>query len=409
MIAPAESPTDAVEPRRPRVVRRSRRVGLAIGSAIAALMVLACGRLFVVPLLEFADLLPPPQGDAVAVFTNDWTSIVKTVAFSPDGHTLAAGGVDCKKGPCSGIMGDIGPDTRASVRFWDVASHRQVGRPLDGHAASVTSVAYSPDRHLIASSDDHGDVWLWDASHQQTGVALPPAGWSWERNVVFSPDGRLLAIAASRQAPRSPLPSEPNTASAAVVLWDVARRQVVGELPGGSGPVFSPDGKTVATSYDPSLAGLAPGASSTPSGASAIRGVRLWDIASHQPTGDIASVTAASLAFSPDGRLLATAAGEHEDTVRLWDVASHQAVGPPLTGHRRGVYSVAFSPDGRLLATGDDGTIRFWDTATHQPVGPPLTGHVSQIFSITFSPDGRLLASGGLDGTARLWKVPHPR
>ncbi|MFB4315879.1 WD40 repeat domain-containing serine/threonine protein kinase [Actinomadura sp. 21ATH] len=111
-----------------------------------------------------------------------------------------------------------------------------------------------------------------------------------------------------------------------------------------------------------------------------------------------------AVAFSPDGRILATGGGDN--TVRLWNVAAGTPIGRPLTGHTRRVGAVAFSPDGRLVASGsDDETVRLWDVAAGTPIGEPLTRHSGVVQSLAFSPDGRTLATASYDDRVLLWNV----
>ena len=147
---------------------------------------------------------------------------------------------------------------------------------------------------------------------------------------------------------------------------------------------FSPDGKLLATGYGNGY-------------------VRLWNPATGQAIGSplLADNSpqgqrgVGAVAFSPDGKLLATAGGD--GYVRLWNPATGQAAGAPLPAVSGGsVNAVAFSPDGKLLATaGSDGYVRLWNPATRRPIGAPLTAARRRDTSVAFSPDGKLLASGG--------------
>ncbi|KAN0087272.1 WD40-repeat-containing domain protein [Elaphomyces granulatus] len=130
--------------------------------------------------------------------------------------------------------------------------------------------------------------------------------------------------------------------------------------------------------------------------------IRLWDtvIGTERRTLEGHSSWVQAVAFSPDGRLLAS--GSRDTTIRLWDavIGTERRT---LEGHLSKVDAVAFSPDGRLLSSGSwDTTIRLWDTATGAEQRA-LGGHSGFVYSVTFSSDGRLVASGSADTTIRLW------
>ncbi|MGE5341681.1 MAG: TIR domain-containing protein [Candidatus Omnitrophota bacterium] len=114
------------------------------------------------------------------------------------------------------------------------------------------------------------------------------------------------------------------------------------------------------------------------------------------------SDTSYTVAFSPDGKIIAS--GALDKIIRLWDVESGKEI-QKLTGHLNRVNCVTFSPDGRILASGsDDNTVRLWNLSSGKEIRV-FTGHSSWVNCVAFTGDGMGLASGSSDGTIKLWDV----
>jgi WD40 repeat protein len=198
-------------------------------------------------------------------------------------------------------------------------------------------------------------------------------------DIALSPDGNTLAIGGYNNI---------------VTLWDVNTGQTLRTLTlsadtGSVNPVtFSPDGKYLAF----------PGAI-----ADMNQPIRLWDIATKDGLIKFSSegyLNANALAFSPDGKLLAS--GDWDGTVYLWDVSSGKVL-RPLKGHTDMILSLAFSPDGKWLASGSyDNSVLLWEAASGQ-IAQNLKSHTGGVNEVAFSPNGKKIASASDDQTVIVW------
>ena len=288
---------------------------------------------------------------------------VTSVAFTASGREVLASGED------------------GSVGTWSVGTGRRL-RSFDIHrtsdADSVWALDLSPDGTLVATAGSDEAARVWDVMTGDEVFSVPYQGFAEE--VDWSPDGRLLAIAAEEQG--------------VVKIVDRSGAQVaqIREDP-GFGPLdvqFSPDGRLLA------VANISIGDRPDPEG----QRVKIWDWERGEVVTTIA-VASEGIAFHPSGERIAIA---HGGLAGIWDVDSGRKVAT-FRGHEDLLWDVAFSPDGSVLATGGfDSTVRLWDVESEVQT-LVLRGHRAVVGRLAFSRDGSKLVSGAGDGLVRVWAI----
>lgn len=328
---------------------------------------------------------------------------IQTMAFAPDGSlALMSDGPRRKssgKGAGKGGKGARADPAKAptassdhDIRILDLQRGTPLP-PLSGHAGAITGIAVSANGKTALSTSEDETVILWDLTRGQRqsqspkqppilGFGLSPDA---TRALVIYPGAIMKVDVEKFRGFGQPIKTASLTGSDAL---DVMRTAAVSAK--GQGFVGGIDGKLFLLEWaergrPKPLAGLH----------EAVR------CAAFAPTGDMAATGSGGVlkvgSFQPG----------KENLVALWDTGTGMAaLRWKAEGHAQPVVSVAFSPDGQLLASGGaDGEIRVWNAKDGKPV-TTLTGHTGSILALAFTPDGKGLWSGADDRTARKWRLP---
>ena len=329
---------------------------------------------------------------------------VSGIAFSPDGKVLASGGAE------------------NALRLWDLTTGREIN-PSDAHRSGITCLVVSATGGSVITGGYDGTIRQWDPG---TGRELRRIAKLTRpvHDLAIAPDGKLLISASlwgmvqlwdlstsrevhrliesnrGRRASGLAFTSDGRIVTAAGRIWDAATGRELAALRDDEGKAFQPwasasvlfasDGKSVVSWGN--------------------RDVRFWDTESGREIRRIVVPQPVfSIALAPDGRFLATGL-QADHTIRLWHVASGREVAK-LSGLGDVSPTLAFSPDGRLLASGSgdytqsvDRSVRLWELVSGREVRR-FDWHRAGVTRVAFLPDGRSLVSSSADATALVWDI----
>ena len=299
-----------------------------------------------------------------ALYTLGHKSEIESLAASLNGNWLA-----------------IGQTHNAGLKVYDIASRQEVAHLADGEGE--LRAAFSPGGSLLAftsvirpdSGNEQDTLRLWNTARRQVVSEFPLEGPC--KGLAFAQDGRTLVT---------------STSSGHITLWRIPDGTKLATYPSKQRSGLDPATDFAANS-DLSMAVY--GAGTQIHVLNLDDGKELWSAIASK-----AYITA--LAFSPDGKTLASAAGFGESDIRLWKVADGTEIAR-LQGHKSWVASLVFWPDGKKLASSSaDQTIRIWDLPSHECLDV-LRGNRQEVWRLALLPDHKTLVSGSKDGAVCFW------
>jgi WD40 repeat protein len=321
------------------------------------------------------------------IFRDGHTAAVRRAVFSPDGKLLVSGGED------------------QQVIVWDFTRRMRL-KNLSGHNGTVTTIAFSPDGKWFVSGGEDQTVILWNAERLEKEVV-----WHDRPNAVyaacFSPDSALLAYGVG---PVIVVRETKTWTKVKEILRSVTAygnlifRRNGRQLVDSGGSVWNLDsGELIIDSPSEWEANWIAPAHDGKRWASVDPGGYLHILDLDQQRSFFSQIVhhdhGRSLAYSPDGKLLATAA----ERILLWDAATMMKITP--LEYESIVWSVDFSPDGRwLVSTHGDGSILIWDVLNRE-LEADLRQHSGAVRSIAFSHDAMRVATASDDHSVILWNT----
>ena len=301
----------------------------------------------------------PEKPELIAELEHDGT--IDSVAFSPIDPSLVVSRVYDK-------------NSNRSIKLWNINHTSEPIAVLSGDL-----VSFSPNGDLLAICSWRGGLRFWDVAEEQFISTFDSLGINhlpWGRNLLFSPDGRWLAIGVR-----------------GVELYDIRSPTMVEKGPKlpseglTENLTYSSDGKLLATTYLVNN-----------------NEVDIWDIASLERIKTIKQddwrIETLKFSPEPDNPLLAIA-DDDNDEIKLFSVPEWHAYATISAKH---VKDLTFTPDGKTLVSGGIHEIEFWSVENGEHISS-IEGYSRWVNCVDISADGKFVAGGGNDGVIRIWDI----